>query len=169
MHAKRRSMWRWIRWPLYVLLLIIVVGGLLPVFHATPALPACEAAGPFIFHGSDSVHANVHWQHTNIRLTRDGCYRIVATGSWRDTRLEPCSGKGMRVWYLLGLQGCVEEPGAPWFSLLGRIGDQGPVFLIGDSCSITASVSGELQCAANDVTGFYWNNDEALSVVVRVR
>ena len=49
--------------------------------------------------------------------------------------------------------------------LIGRVGDV--VFAIGDTHTIVAPASGELELAANDLTLTYWDNNGTFVVLVR--
>ncbi len=60
---------------------------------------------------------------------------------------------------------------APWFSLIGSIGQEpGQGFLIGAHREVTMTGEGMLNCYANDVPGFYGNNSGVLwTLIKRVR
>jgi hypothetical protein len=64
------------------------------------------------------------------------------------------------VWWLR------RSPNVNWFALLGTVEPEQAPFLIGKHAIYQARRVGELNCFANDVPGFYWNNTDAISLTV---
>ena len=50
--------------------------------------------------------------------------------------------------------------------LLGRIGADGPVFEIGESLDLAATLSGTLYCTVNDIRLMYYNNSGTVNLEV---
>jgi len=57
--------------------------------------------------------------------------------------------------------------GAPFGALIGKIGDEGESFLIGDDISFEAEVDGRLYLAINDYEGTYFDNYCGFTVIFK--
>lgn len=122
------------------------------------------------------VKADAGWVKTSIFIEayRDvflEAYGITITGNLGQLP-EAKSGPAGQIWNL----GCGEYEsapppcaliGAPYGSLLGRIGEDGEPFLIGDSGYFNQAVTGYLYLAINDNLEFYGDNSGGFSVLLR--
>lgn len=93
-------------------------------------------------------------------------YKIeVAPGQlWYDWRIR-CGPEGYELWYLIPFRWMRRLRAAPWFALVGAIGE-GPLFEITDSQIVSSQENGQLRCFANDIRFMYWNNRGTIEVRV---
>lgn len=114
------------------------------------------------------IDARRGWNTTGIVLEAGHRYRFVATGTWSDWG-RPCGPDGypsdkpiLRLTEWLRWSRT-----SPWFMLVGRVG-RGRVcqFAIGADATLTATRSGPLSCAANDVPVMVWNNEGMVTLAV---
>lgn len=128
------------------------------------ALPAATA---FAQSQQLTLQATTEWQRTDARLLEGDLLSVEASGEWSND-----NGKGYR---LTGPDGFRDErdslsviPDAPFAALIGRIGEDGPPFLVGRRHRVRVSGSGALFLAMNDRPRTYDDNLGALNVVIRV-
>jgi len=95
-------------------------------------------------------------------------YSLSARGRWKDASIE-CDAAGYpsaNVFQRL-TERLRRVPGAPWFALIGAVDRRSETcFVIGAGRTVVAPASGELTCFANDLRGFYFNNDGSVTVTV---
>ena len=108
------------------------------------------------------------WCDTGVRLVAGRTYRLSARGTWRDASIvSDAAGYGSRNLFQRLTEGLRRVPDAPWFALIGAIHRQPATqFVIGTDCVFTAPQDGELTCFANDLRGFYFNNDGTVTLAV---
>ncbi len=114
------------------------------------------------------LDARSEWFNTGIHVRKGQTVDFTASGSWGEspgvTRTANGGQAGMFGSGYWGLQPIV--PGAPWGSLVGKIGSQ--EFPIGTLGSVTADNGGILQLSINDGLGAFHDNHGSLTVKVRV-
>ncbi|HVN02358.1 MAG TPA: hypothetical protein VMT68_19320 [Caulobacteraceae bacterium] len=99
---------------------------------------------------------------TGITVAANETWRFAARGVWTDWFFA-CGPDGYenRLADVLGIHPIF--PDAPWFSLIGRIaGEPASAFAIGRGVEHTFEMGGALEVFANDMPGFYWNNQGAV-------
>jgi hypothetical protein len=92
------------------------------------------------------VPGDARWLDSGLVLARGRRYEFSATGRWG---YEPERGSGPEGWADPGAKDFT-LPGAPKFCLLGRIGETGKPFVIGDHLVLTTEQSGRLYLQMND-------------------
>jgi hypothetical protein len=116
------------------------------------------------------VPARRYWSPTHVRLTAGQVYELNAVGTWRDF-LATSGPDGYETPWYSPWQRLAERwrrmPQARWFALIGAIrDDQSEPFVIGSNLTMQAQASGPLECYANDVPGFYFNNLGSVELTV---
>jgi hypothetical protein len=121
------------------------------------------------------IESTLLWNNTQITLVAGQEYKFHATDEWIDGNIPPfiyhCDADGYKSpWYNIVLklaEGLRRIPQEPWFSLIGSIDkDKHSFFLIGKDKIFTAPKTGRLYCFANDVIGFYGNNQGSIQLTV---
>lgn len=106
-----------------------------------------------------TVQANQPWQNSGVHMTPGTNIKILAMGKWS---LAP----SLNVWSgPEGLPGTGKE--VPWINssaLMGKIGEKGKPFEIGQECELRATGEGDLYFAINDP--FPWVHDNSGSMQV---
>jgi hypothetical protein len=118
------------------------------------------------------VVAKLRWNHTGIRVEKDGQYLIEAQGTWWDARYRHGPGGGESPNALLGiLERYRRVPKAPWFELICALDSrQDTAVRVGCRKEYEAKECGELTCYANDAWLFYFNNTGQIEIkVTRIR
>ncbi|MFD3003191.1 hypothetical protein ACFS7Z_22710 [Pontibacter toksunensis] len=112
-----------------------------------------------------TVYAKQRWNSTGVQLEAGHTYSLEASGKWTDLTIS--SGPdGFTKWYMKWAEKRRRVKEANWFALIGTYGGDNP-FIIGSGIqSLTAQVSVQLICFANDAEGFYWNNSGAVRLTV---
>jgi hypothetical protein len=112
-----------------------------------------------------TVKARQKWNR--VGLLRGGVQYLVDIAPdqhWYDWTIR--SGpEGYERWYLVPLRWMRRMRSAPWFALVGTIG-QGPLIRIADKQTISSDEDAELRCFANDIGFMYWNNRGAIRVTL---
>lgn len=120
------------------------------------------------------INAAVWWGNTGIVLEPNKRYLLKASGDWFDADIK-ASPKG---WDLNSIEEWKRpffrdfahlrpfDAGDRWFSLIGKIGEDGDIFEIGTECTLFADTGGDLFCTANDLPIAYWNNTGTLDLTV---
>ena len=112
---------------------------------------------------------NPSFTDTGVALALNESFSITATGKAKWTQTSPSTGpNGYLFSQSNGTHACGYDqyhpyevtsflaPGLNCWSLVGRIGTSGPIFLVGTSLKMPAPYSGELYLAFND--DYYPNN-----------
>lgn len=122
--------------------------------------------------GSFAVSAR-HWcVDPGVQIHADRRYRFIVEGTWLDLRPPAVGPEG--TFHPGGLREYVNWAKrlsiAPWMALLMRVrvGKRAlPWQMLGSDGRVRDDLpAGRLQFCANDVLGFYWNNQGALQVSV---
>jgi hypothetical protein len=118
-----------------------------------------------VFAQSLRVEANAEWTPTGVRLLPGDNLGIVAEGRWfnslpRDNGTSPLGGKPF--------PGTVMSD-VPLGALIGRIGDSGAPFVVGDKFDQPVGQAGELYLTMNDVPGTYADNSGFMRVTITAR
>ncbi len=121
------------------------------------------------------IQAAEWWGNTGIVLEAGTSYLLRASGDWFDADIK-ASPTG---WDLNSIEEWKRaffrdfeslrplNTGDRWFSLLGKIEEDGKVFEIGSNHQIlNIESSGSLFCTANDLPIAYWNNSGFLTLTV---
>lgn len=122
------------------------------------------------------VPANVEWVNTEIDAVAGDTYNIKTHGKAITGPLNEYPGaisgpEGQIT--LCGIDGGYVEGetcvlyGEPFGALIGRIGEFGEPFLIGDAESFEALGDGDLYLAVNDFTGTYDDNLAGFTVIFK--
>jgi hypothetical protein len=102
------------------------------------------------------ISACKFWNETGIEIKNGEEYTFEAIGFWWDL-LKRCEADGYTSSYMRHYDKWKRSKSNNWFALMGSINrDEG--FLIGKNNKIIFQNAGLLDCYANDVNGFYWNN-----------
>ncbi len=112
------------------------------------------------------VDARLHWNDTGIDVTAGQRLRIIASGAWRDWKVET-DADGFSRPHLKLAEPLRRAPSANWFQLCGSVDrrlDQ--VVLLGRDVSFSAPASGRLFLFANDVSWMHWNNAGRITVQI---
>ncbi len=112
------------------------------------------------------------WFNTGITVTAGADLEITAAGtaSW-DPQLEKVGPQGMGRTPQASC-GRPEEfllPTAPCGGLVGKVGDSGTPFFVGERGRIKADSAGPLYLGINDRRGYFGDNDGAFKITVVVR
>jgi hypothetical protein len=116
--------------------------------------------------GSPTIYAYRQWQSVGIKLERGDLARLTASGQWQYSPLVGLhgpegGGKPVTVdTYPLSTYGAFGGV------LLGRIGENGPPFIVGRGTSVLAETDGQLFLRIND--DLLGDNKGALTVKVIV-
>lgn len=118
-----------------------------------------------------AIEAAATWRDTGIQVRRDEVYKISSTGDWTIWGACPRVGAGgLKVENIFCMKGIWTNayaiPSAPLASLIGKIGENGPPFLIGDSRGFVASADGNLFLGINEIDGHHGDNVGSLQVSV---
>lgn len=119
-------------------------------------------------HKRVEIHSNRYWNPTGVMLQVGECYWLTARGTWTDRTFvyTPAGGPSPK-WYLRIVERFRRMPREPWFHLCGAIHrDRRTCFAIGARGRYEVKASGELTCFANDVPGFYGNNQGTISLTI---
>jgi hypothetical protein len=92
---------------------------------------------------------------------------VPAGEEWNDGSIR-CGPEGYTRWWLRPFTWLRRHRPAPWFALIGAIGDGEP-FTIGGQQVVKPKKPGQLRCYANDASFMYWNNSGSLTVSVARR
>ena len=116
------------------------------------------------------IESRTKWNKTPYQLSKDKCYRFIATGTWIDWYIAT-DAKGYESNFLKPLEKFRRYPQAKWFSLIGAIDkDKSTLFDIGhlieNNETYIATANGTLYCFANDVPIAYWNNKGFITLKV---
>lgn len=112
------------------------------------------------------IDARRHWNDTGLQVTAGQTVRIIASGVWRDWKIET-NADGFSRPHLKWAEPLRRAPDAQWFQLCGTIDrrlDQ--VILLGADVAFKAPAGGRLFLFANDVSWMHWNNVGRLQVQV---
>jgi hypothetical protein len=114
------------------------------------------------------VVAKLRWNHTGIRVEKDGQYLIEAEGTWWDARYRHGPGGGESPNALLRMfERFRRFKTAPWFELICALDSrQDTAVRVGCRKVYEAKEGGELTCYANDVWLFYFNNTGQIEIKV---
>ena len=117
---------------------------------------------------SGSVNARQQWNRV-AELEANVEYEITvpAGEEWKDASIR-CGPEGYTRWWLRPFTWLRRHRPAPWFALIGVIGDGEP-FMIGRQRVVQPQKAGQLLCYANDASFMYWNNSGSLKVSVTRR
>jgi hypothetical protein len=117
---------------------------------------------------SIAVPARPRWVETGVQLISGEAYQLSATGTWQDRNISSGpEGYPSRNAVMRFAERWRRMPRAPWFALIGSIGqDPGTVFVIGASTTFAPRDTGTLNCFANDVPLMYFNNTGSISLTV---
>jgi hypothetical protein len=96
-----------------------------------------------------NIGAREVWQDSGLFIEAGQRLTIQASGTWRD-RAGPVDVNGRPSQPLNGRRDEIALPGAPAMMLVGKIGDDGVPFRIGNQTDITAPRAGQLLMMAND-------------------
>jgi hypothetical protein len=115
-----------------------------------------------------TVFAQRYWNHTGYSVEAGATYELAATGIWYDASTPSGPDGYPRGNYFQNLvSGFRRSPCHQWFALIGTLdGSHNTQFLIGSHVTYTAPRSGEIVCYANDVPGFYWNNEGSVNLMI---
>jgi hypothetical protein len=126
---------------------------------------SCSIDTPTVFAKPSGSGLAGMWQATGITVAAGDVLTFDAAGgqTWVSGSLTySAEGNGADV---LQGQNC-PLPGSGRMALVGRIGDHGTPFLIGQHRQITATAAGQLYLAPNDDWYLLWDNAGALVVSV---
>jgi hypothetical protein len=104
------------------------------------------------------VEARRRWNDTGVDITLGQSLRILASGLWRDWRIET-DADGFSRSHLKRLEPLRRVPAANWFQLCGTV-DRRPdqAVLLGCDVTFNAPAGGRLYLFANDIDWMRWNN-----------
>ncbi|MEQ8665021.1 MAG: hypothetical protein RIC16_04790 [Rhodospirillales bacterium] len=133
-----------------------------------PAQPTTLATGGT---ASYRVAAAASWLDTGIQVRTDEVYKVSSSGGWQASPFcDETGAGGLPFEHLLCMKGIFASsfplPTAPIGALVGKIGADGPPFLIGDQTGFIADRNGSLHLMMNDPEGFLGDNIGALEVQV---
>jgi len=106
---------------------------------------------------------NEMWQSSGISVTAGVPVTVSASGSWMNGAIT-FSADGDSRQTMSGANAPLA--GAPFMSLVGRVGPSGTPFKVGSSLTFTPSASGVLFFATNDNWYTLWDNSGSLAVLV---
>lgn len=114
------------------------------------------------------ITSTEHWVDTGITLEVGKKYDRVATGEWKDASIVTGPGGYDSVNLLQkGTEGLRRMPSAPWFALIGALDRRKETeFQIGSRKVYEPTSTGQLTCFANDLLGFYGNNEGCVTLSV---
>ncbi len=117
------------------------------------------------------VNSAATWRDTGIEVYRDELYKISAKGVWSNWGACPSVGAGgLKTENLFCMKGIWTNsyaiPSAPLAALLGKIGENGEPFLIGDTRSFMAQSDGTLFLGINEINGHHGDNVGVLQVMI---
>lgn len=116
-----------------------------------------------------SVFAALKWNDMTLQVRKGEVYDLSATGTWYDASIpsRPDGYPSPKLWMRL-VERLRRRPKDPWFALTGAVGQQEKTtFTISNSLpGWTASEDGTLNCYANDMRGFYFNNSGTVQITV---
>ena len=114
------------------------------------------------------ICAKPKWNDTALAMKAGERYRFVATGEWCDASISTGpEGYVSDRWFFRLTERFRRRPSDNWFALIGAVGrDEPATFLIGSGTVETVAVDGILNCYANDLWLFYFNNSGAVTLEV---
>ena len=114
------------------------------------------------------IFAKPKWNDTALAMKAGERYRFVATGTWCDASISsPPEGYRSDRWFFRLTERFRRRPSDNWFALIGAVGqDESTTFLIGSEAETTVGADGILNCYANDLPLFYFNNSGAVALEV---
>jgi hypothetical protein len=118
---------------------------------------------------SAAIDADKGWAYSNAYFEAGQSFTVSTSGTWTvDYRLWPAVGANGyddstddKIY-----KGCKYVDGLPYGRLLGRIGDGGPVFSVGDGGTFRADATGPLNLRINDVDRCLVDNSGYVQVSV---
>jgi len=145
----------------------------MPTERATSTLTPTPTVKPTVRSETFSytVYAQSGWYKTGIFITTGQKVRIRASGNWTNDVgfYSPFGPDGIDAF-----DSCADIPSAKVGALIGKIGDNGSVFLVGSNLEISASTKGLLYLAMNEGHAPCWegdvysNNDGYLNVSITI-
>jgi uncharacterized protein (DUF2235 family) len=117
---------------------------------------------------SFTIFASLKWNNTTLQVRTGQTYELAATGTWYDARQKSGpEGYTSKKWLMRLFSSRRRRPKDDWFALIGAIGqEKETTFLIGTSHPWEVKADGTLNCFANDVPGFYFNNSGTVMLTV---
>jgi hypothetical protein len=119
---------------------------------------------PVIF----DIFAKEKWNDTGLNVHAGEVYELSAIGIWHDASI-PSGPEGYESSKLVLrlFAPFRRRPKDLWFALIGAVGQrEETAFLIGKGCEWVVKEDGILNCYANDVSGFYFNNSGEVTLTV---
>jgi hypothetical protein len=110
-----------------------------------------------------TVNARELWQDTGVFLDAGQRVAITASGTWGDAAgMTDVNGRASQV--LFGRRNEIALPSAPVMLLVGKIGEDGVPFRVGNELRLTAPRAGQLFLMANDRFDTLYDNRGRVAV-----
>ena len=115
-----------------------------------------------------AIDSKEHWVDTGLTLESGRRYELVATGTWMDASISTDSDGYESVNFLQRETETLRRfAGARWFALIGALDRRKETeFVIGSRAVYEPQETGKLSCFANDLVGFYSNNEGSVTLTV---
>ncbi len=119
-----------------------------------------------------SIYSTGLWRNTGIKMHRGEVYRAATQGTWSAGGFcGPVTAAGLAVEHLACMKSIFSLnfplPEGKIGALVGKIGANGKVFLIGSTEGFIADSDGILFMRMNDPDGFLWDNSGKIEVAVQ--
>lgn len=119
-----------------------------------------------------ALYANAGWRDTGIRISHGEVYRVNTSGTWSMSAFcGPTGSEGLAIEHLTCMKGIFAQsfplPEGRIGALVGRIGLNGKVFLIGGTEGFVADSDGTLFLRNNDPDGLLWDNKGQIDVAIQ--
>jgi uncharacterized protein (DUF2235 family) len=115
-----------------------------------------------------AVFAALKWNNTNLQVRSNEVYELSATGTWYDASISSGPAGYQSSKLLMRLFSVFRRRRKdPWFALIGATEQRKKnTFPIGKYLLWQVKDDGALQCYANDLHGFYFNNSGVVILTV---
>ncbi|MBT4888718.1 MAG: hypothetical protein HON65_04100 [Rhodospirillales bacterium] len=119
-----------------------------------------------------SVQAGGLWRDTGISVHRGEVYKAITQGMWSPGGFcGQVTAAGLEAEHIACMKGIFYQsfplPEGKIGALVGRVGAQGQVFLIGDAGGFIADQDGTLFVRMNDPDGFMFDNSGQIDVAIQ--
>jgi uncharacterized protein (DUF2235 family) len=114
------------------------------------------------------IFASLKWNDTALQLYPGERYKLEANGRWYDATIpNGPDGNESTTLFMRLTERFRRRPSSKWFTLIGAIGtNSSGSFVIGSETILDVQSAGALQCYANDLPWFYFNNSNFVTLSV---
>ncbi|MBT3556215.1 MAG: hypothetical protein HN644_06840 [Rhodospirillales bacterium] len=154
---------------LSIIVLFIIVSACVPAKQYAPLQLTSLKMGQT---SKIELYGNAGWRDTGIQISKGQVYRVNANGAWS---MSPFCGstdsEGLAIEHLTCMKGIFAQsfplPEGRIGALVGKIGQNGKVFLIGGTEGFIADREGILFLRNNDPDGFLFDNEGQIDVAIQ--